>query len=87
LADFDFQSAFDRIHERMNEIHEQGIETSTKLKGLVGNGQPGKIQAIEAELKDISLWRAKIVGYLAAVSGVIALAGFASHFLFDYLKK
>jgi hypothetical protein len=86
VQDFDFQTAFDRVHERMNDIHQETTETRTKLEVLVGNGQPGKIQGIEAELKDIALWRAKVIGYVAAISGGMALAGFALHFAFELLK-
>ena len=87
MQEFDFQGAFDRVHDRMNEIHQQGTENSTRLRELLGNGQPGKIQKIEKQLDDIRIWRAQILGYIAAVSGAIGLAGFLAHFAFDYFRK
>jgi len=87
LDGFDFQTAFDRVHERMNDIEREVIVTKTKVVGLVGNGQPGEITLIKEELKDIALWRAKMIGYVAAVSGGIGVCGFLMHFAFDYFVK
>lgn len=50
MPDFDFQAAFDRLHDRMNELSTQVTEVRTKVVGLVGNGQPGKIQLLEADV-------------------------------------
>lgn len=86
MPDFDFQAAFDRLHDRMNELSTQVTEVRTKVVGLVGNGQPGKIQLLEADVSLLKEWKSKQTGIVAAISGVIGFLGFASHFIWDLLR-
>lgn len=86
MPDFDFQRAFDGLHGRINEISTQVTEVSTHVKGLVGNGQPGKIQLLEADVSSLKEWRSKQTGIMYAISTGISVLGFASHFVWDLLR-
>lgn len=84
--DFDFQAAFDRLHDRMNDMSTQITEVRTKVVGLVGNGQPGAIQILQSDVSSLKEWRSKQTGIVAAISTLIGFLGFASHFVWDLLR-
>ena len=83
---FDFETAFDRLREQIREVNERAIRTETKLSALVGNGQPGKIQAIEAELAENKIWRARLGGIVFALTVLVSAGAEGIHLLFEYLK-
>ena len=63
-------------HEILEERHNN---LSEKVEGLVA-----QVKDHEAQLADIALWRAKILGIITVVSPAIALA---VHFVIKVLEK
>ena len=82
--DFNFQQAFEGIHERLNEISTGQTEAKTHLKGLLGNGQPGRITLIEADVDNLKLDRARLKGYIGGIGAVVVALGWAGHIFIDY---
>lgn len=98
MGDFDFQRAFDRVHERIDDVHrdvidrigsiqEESTETRTKVELLVGNGRPGKVNEIEEQIGELNEFKNKALGYLAAVGAAMTVVGAALHFAVDYITK
>lgn len=56
----------------------------TKMAGLIGNGQPGRISKIETNIEDLQKARWKIVG---AILGMSALISFATQYGFHFIFK
>ena len=81
---FDFQRAFESVHERLDDISNDQAEARTHLKNLLGNGQPGRMTIVEAEVDDLKRWRDGAKGYLAGAVAVIILLGWLGHFAIDY---
>jgi hypothetical protein len=82
------------LREDHNEFARETVERLTALevglKSLTGNGQPGRIQAIEGEVKqqgeDIShlkQWKFYVVGFSVAIG---AVAGFFAHVIPEFLR-
>jgi hypothetical protein len=88
LADFDFQTAFDRVHERMNDICDEVTSNKTKLAMLVGNGQPGLVSRIQGDIDGLKEFKAKAdatVKTTATFWGIMwAAFGLLGHFIWDY---
>lgn len=98
MPEFDFQKAFERVHDRIGEVHQdvsdkidevskELTETRTKLSFLIGNGQPGEIQHMKDDIGELKDFRSSAKGYIAAISAVGAALGMVGHFLIDIFKK
>jgi hypothetical protein len=45
----------------------------TTMTSLVGNGQPGRIDKIESEMKTQNTFRLKLLGFCSGVSAVVSI--------------
>lgn len=57
------------------ETGERLASLESKMKFLIGNGQPGRISIIETSLIRLQAWRWKIMGAAAGVSGLVSALG------------
>ena len=65
--EFDFQRAFESVHERLNDISNDQAEARTHLKNLLGNGQPGLCAQHSDRIARLERWRAWLTGALAVL--------------------
>ena len=86
IPDFDFQQAFNRVYDRITELHTDVTTTKTKLEILVGNGQPGEIDKIKGRLSLLEEVKNKAAGYVMAITGVGAVVSLVGHFLLDFFR-
>jgi len=89
---FDIQRAFERVHERLSVISDAQIEARTHLKNLLGNGQPGRVTLIEADVENLrkdlteeQTARKEIRSYIKGAMAIFLLLGFAGHLVVDYV--
>ena len=83
---FNLENAFARVHERLDEIKEQGIEARTHLHSLIGNGQPGRVGALEEKVGLLEKHNERSKGYFAALTAVATVIGGAMHYLVDLVR-
>lgn len=86
MSEFNFQRAFENVHQRLDEIATQTTKTETHLHGLIGNGQPGRIGLIEADIKSLKEGRQWARGYFAAMGAVLTILGILGHYLVDIMR-
>lgn len=63
--------------EFQTHVIENLAELKVNMHNLVGNGQPGRVSVLEAEVKALGKWRWLITGGILAVTAII-------HFVFKY---
>lgn len=85
-GEFDLQSAFQRVHDRLDDIQENTIRNTTKLEALVGNGQPGKIRLLESDIEELKEWKATAKGWMGSLTLAGAMLTGGIHLLIDYFK-
>lgn len=70
----------------MNEFEQTVLsdlaELKAQMRALVGNGQPGRVQGLEARVERHEAFLQRAGGVGAALGGLMTLV----HFAFDYLK-
>ncbi|MGH9404395.1 MAG: hypothetical protein ACRD3D_01005 [Terriglobia bacterium] len=59
----------------------------TDMRALVGNGQPGRVDKIEAEISSLQESRARGRGAIAAIGACAAALATAATLLTDYLIR
>lgn len=83
---FDLQSAFIRVHEKLDRLSQDLAHMKAHVEGLIGNGQPGRISVIEADVDDLKTAKAGMKGYLAGLGAALTLLGAALHFMVDMIR-
>lgn len=83
---FNLQQAFEGVHDRLNDIDRKVTESSTKLHGLLGNGQPGRVGVLEKDVGELKEEASRAKGYMAALVGVGTVVGGAIHYVLDLIK-
>ena len=56
----------------MSDTGERLAELETHVESLIGNGQPGRLTKLEANVNELIRWKSKTVGWGIGVSSVVS---------------
>jgi hypothetical protein len=74
FRDTEFREFRDDVASWRQETGERNAALETQMKEVRGNGQPGRLGIVEAEVKAVQRWRYKVIGIAAGVSTVVSAA-------------
>ena len=82
----EIQASLSEIFGQLRELNNKAADNAALMRTLVGNGQPGRIGKIEAKVEMLNDYRNKAIGYIAAISGLIAFLGVVAQAAIAYYK-
>jgi hypothetical protein len=85
----DLGQVMESLREIRTEQVTQGKDLASvkeSLHSIVGNGQPGRLQLVEADVKDLRDWKNHSRGWFAGLSAAAAVLGAVGHWIVDSIR-